>query len=297
MASAAGAASCEEVIAMSGTRVYRSEEGRRQVLAAYDAILERWPVPLERFTIGTNIGDTFVLASGPVDGPPVVLLHGAGSNSGVWVGEIARLACNRRVFAVDLPGEPGRTCEARPPWDGPALGDWLLGVMDHLGVERGSLLGFSQGGWTAVKAATMAPARVCNLLLLSPGGITRDNLWFAIRAALYQCVGDRGHARIRQMVFGKERIPAEMERFVALVLREFKPRMEMLPLFSDEQLRRLTMPTLALVGSRDQLRSAGPLIARVRRLVPNATAELVPGGSHALMNAFPRVERYLAERT
>jgi len=287
----------EEVLTMSDTRIYRTEEGRRLVLAAYDALLERWPVALERLTVDTNLGETFVLASGPVDAPPLVLLHGAGSNSGVWIGEIGRLARNRRVFAVDLPGEPGRTCEVRSPWHGPALGDWLLSVMDRLGLERASLLGLSQGGWTALKAATSAPARVCSLLLLSPGGITRDNLWFAVRAGLYQCLGDSGHARIRRMVFGRERVPAEMERFLTLVMREFKPRLEMLPLFSDEQLRQLTMPTLVLVGSEDRLRSPGPIIARVQRLVPTATAEIVPGASHALLDGFQRVERYLAEWT
>jgi pimeloyl-ACP methyl ester carboxylesterase len=280
---------------MLGTGIYRSREGRRAVLAAYDALLERWPVPLQRLTVGTDLGQTFALASGPADAPPLVLLHGAGSNSGVWIGEIARLAREHRVFAVDLPGEPGRTCEARPPLRGTALASWLLTALDRLGIERAALLGFSQGGWTALKAATAAPERVSRLLLLSPGGITHDSLWFAVRAGLYQLLGDRGRARIRQMVFGQEPVPGEMDDYVALLMREFKPRMDRLPLFSDQQLRQLTMPTLVLVGSEDELRSPAPIIARVRRLVPNVAAELVPGGSHALMNAFDRVEQYLGE--
>ena len=259
------------------------------MLAAYEGLLQRWPVPLECMTVATNLGESFVLASGPVDGPPLVLLHGAGSNSGVWIGEIGRLARSHRVFAVDLPGEPGRTCEARPPYDGKAFAWWLPTVLDRLGVPRATLLGFSQGGWTALMTATTAPQRVSRLILLSPGGITKDNLWFVARAGLYQLFGDRGRARIRRMVFGRERIPGEMERYVDLIMRQFKPRMDRLPIFSDQQLRRLTMPTLVLVGSEDQLRSPAPIMARVRRLVPDATAEVVPGGSHALMNAFDRV--------
>ena len=73
--------------------------------------------------------------------------------------------------------------------------------------------------------------------------------------------------------------------------------MGMLPLFSDEQLRQLTMPSLVLVGSEDHLRAAGPLVARVRRIMPHAVAEVVPGGSHALMNGFTRVHEYLAATT
>lgn len=280
---------------MSRTRIYRSEEGRRLVLAAYDAVLERWPVPLERMTIETGLGQTFVLASGRAGGPPLVLLHGAGSNSGVWIGEIARLARHYRVYAVDLPGEAGRTCEVRPPWESPALGDWLLTVLDQLGAVRAALLGFSQGGWTALKAATISPDRASRLLLLSPGGITRDNVWFAARAGFYHLLGGPGQTRIKRMVFGPGRLPADLDDYVTLTMREFTPRMDMLPLFSDEKLRRLTMPTLVLVGSEDQLRSPAPLITRMCRLLPRVTAEEVPGASHALMNAFGRVHQYLAD--
>jgi len=53
------------------------------------------------------------------------------------------------------------------------------------------------------------------------------------------------------------------------------------------------MPTLVVVGSEDQLRSAGPITRRVRRLLPQATAEINPGAAHALTGGFERVERYL----
>jgi len=263
------------------------------VLAAYDAVLDRWPVPLERLMLATALGETFVSACGPAGAPPLVLLHGAGSNSGVWAGAVASLARYNRVFAVDLPGEPGYSCGARPSWHGPAYADWLLAVFDNLGLRSASLLGFSQGGWTAVKAATFAAARVSRLLLLSPGGITRDNLSFALRAGFYQMLGAPGRERIKAMVFGSEAVPPALDAYVTLAMREFKPRMGMLPLFSDEQLRQLTMPTLVLVGSEDRLRSAGPIIQRVRRLLPQATAEIVPGAAHALTGGFEWVERYL----
>jgi len=275
------------------TRIYRSEAGRRRVLAAYDEVLDRWPMPFDRLTLTTPLGETFVLACGPTESSPLVLLHGAGSNSGVWVGGIAPLARDYRVFAVDLPGEPGRSAETRPAWDGPAYGDWLLTVLDGLGLTAASVLGFSQGGWTALKAATRSPARISKLLLLSPGGIIRDNLLFVLQAGFYQMLGAWGLERIKRLVFGAEAVPAALDAYVTLSLREFKPRMETLPIFSDAQLRRLTMPTLVLVGSEDRLRPAAPILERMRRLLPQVTAEVVPGGAHALMNGLDRAGSFL----
>jgi pimeloyl-ACP methyl ester carboxylesterase len=278
------------------TSIYRSAEGRRRVLAAYDDLLAGWPLPLERLTLATALGQTLVLACGPVVAPPLVLLHGAGSNSGVWLGESRRLARDHRVFAVDLPGEPGGSCEARPPWRGTAYRDWLLEVMDLLRLHATSLLGFSQGGWTALQGAVAAPGRISRLVLLTPGGITRDKAWFAVRAGLFQFLGESGRQRIMRMVFGDEPVPAGLAEYVTLTMREFKPRVGLLPIFTDEELRRVTMPTLVLVGEDDELRPAPAIVARTRRLLPRVTAEIVPGGAHALTNGFDLVAEFLSAR-
>src|SRR5512140_3479067 len=147
-------------------QIYRTVEGRRRVLERYDDILDRWPLPLDKLTLNTALGHTFAVAWGPLDAPPLVLVHGAGSNSGVWIGESGRLARTHRVFALDLPGEAGRSCEVRAPWTGPAYGAWLLEALDLLGLQTATILGFSQGGWTALKAAAAAPQRIASLVLL-----------------------------------------------------------------------------------------------------------------------------------
>lgn len=281
---------------MATTDIYRSAEGRRRVLQAYDEVLSGWPIPLERLTLATALGQTFVLGCGPTVAPPLVLLHGAGSNSGVWVGEIRRLARHHRVFGVDLPGEPGGSCAARPSWHGPAYRDWLLEVLDLLRLETTSLLGFSQGGWVALQAAVACPGRFSTLVLLSPGGITRDSAWFAVRAGFYQFMGEAGRRRILRMVFGSEPLPPALAAYVALTMREFKPRMGLLPIFRDGELRRLAMPVLVLVGDEDQLRPAAAIVERLRRLLPTVTAQVVPGGAHALTNGFDLVDRFISPR-
>ena len=52
------------------------------------------------------------LAAG--EGPPLVLLHGAGDNSLDWRWVLPALAHKHRVYAPDLPGSPD---SARPPAD------------------------------------------------------------------------------------------------------------------------------------------------------------------------------------
>ena len=56
----------------------------------YREHLDAWPVPHEELRVATGAGETFVVVSGPVDAPPLVLLHGSGANTSTWRGRWRR---------------------------------------------------------------------------------------------------------------------------------------------------------------------------------------------------------------
>src|SRR5690606_34107482 len=66
------------------TGIYTSQAGARAVEETYRRLLAGWPVPAEHLRVPTREGETFVVASGPPDAPPLVLLHGSGSNALMW---------------------------------------------------------------------------------------------------------------------------------------------------------------------------------------------------------------------
>ncbi|MGW1345457.1 alpha/beta hydrolase [Kribbella sp. NPDC002412] len=128
---------------------------------AYDAMLERWGVPVEQL----DIRSTHVNACGPVDAPPVVLLAGHGATSPVWFAVASRLAEQHRVYALDLPGDAGRST-ATPPRTVDDLMTWLAAVLEDLG--RPMLVGHSYGAWIALTYTLQNPDRVSRLALLDP---------------------------------------------------------------------------------------------------------------------------------
>ncbi|MEV2199038.1 alpha/beta fold hydrolase [Streptomyces fradiae] len=145
---------------------------RAEFLRAYDAVVAaRWPAGTTGSTVPTRYGPTYVHSHGPRDAPPVVLLHGGGTTSTVWFGTAAALGRTRRVHAVDLIGDPGRSVPG--PGDPPVrtvadLTAWLDAVLDGLGAGRVSLCGHSYGAWIALHHAVHAPSRVDRLVLLDP---------------------------------------------------------------------------------------------------------------------------------
>ena len=110
------------------------------------------------------------LAAG--EGPPMVLLHGAGDNSLDWRWVMPSLAATHRVYAPDLPGSPDSD---RPPADySPAFfGRFVAGFLDALGIERAAMVGNSLGGLVALRVALSEPARVGALVLVDSAGLGR----------------------------------------------------------------------------------------------------------------------------
>jgi pimeloyl-ACP methyl ester carboxylesterase len=105
------------------------------------------------------------------DGPPVVLLHGWPDSHRLWSATTpALVAAGYQVIAPDLRGMGDSD---RP--DGvdayaiPFLAGDVLGILDHLGLERAHVVGHDWGSALAWATAAFAPDRVDHLVALSVG--------------------------------------------------------------------------------------------------------------------------------
>ncbi|MEV6446372.1 alpha/beta fold hydrolase [Amycolatopsis sp. NPDC051716] len=267
------------------TAIYRSAAGAAAVRERYDTLLDRWPVPAGRRTLATRLGDTFALVSGPVDAPPVVALQGSGGTAAHWLPDIATLAGRLRVYAVDAPGEPGRTVEARPPLGSPAYAEWLDDVLDELELPRAAFLGTSLGGWWALDYALRRPERAAALALVNPAGIGRRRTAPLLKFAAYSLLGEWGRRRSLAMV--AQGSPADPGRravgeFTLATFEHFKPRLEAIPVFPVERLRVLAMPVQAHFGARDVLLDQRDAAAKLRAALPAADVRLAEDAGHFL---------------
>jgi pimeloyl-ACP methyl ester carboxylesterase len=110
------------------------------------------------------------LAAG--EGPPVVLLHGAGDNALDWRWVMPALAASHRVYAPDLPGSPD---SARPAADySPAFFErFVTAFLNALDIGRATFVGNSLGGLIALQLALSEPERAGALVLVDSAGLGR----------------------------------------------------------------------------------------------------------------------------
>jgi pimeloyl-ACP methyl ester carboxylesterase len=273
--------------------IYKSPAGEKAVMDLYDSVLARWPVSHETRMIPTRHGETFVIINGDAANPPLVLLHGAAGNSVTWGDDVTGYCQRYRVVTVDLPGEPGKSAPNRPAWDGPAFAEWLADVFDALEIDQAVLVGMSQGGWTALKFAVSYPARVDRLVLICPGGVTVGRVSFFLRMMVLMLFGQWGARHVVRMLFAREPIPDGVEDILTTVMSNFKPRVGVPVIFTDEELRRLTVPVFLIGGDQDGIFDNEKNARRLGRLVPDLTVKTVPGAGHAILHTVEPIMGFL----
>src|SRR5713226_10712938 len=98
-------------------------------------------------------------------GRPLILLHG-GLGSGEMFGPVLPMLAGRhQVIAVDLQGH-GRTADIDRPIDVRLMAGDIAALIEHLGLDKPDVMGFSLGGGVALQTAVKYPDKVRRLVVV-----------------------------------------------------------------------------------------------------------------------------------
>jgi pimeloyl-ACP methyl ester carboxylesterase len=182
------------------------------------------------------------------DGRPLILLHG-GLGSGEMFGPVLpAFTDGHRVIAVDLQGH-GRTADIDRPLDVRLMADDIAALIDHLGLDRPDVVGYSLGGGVALHTAARYPDKVGRLVVVS-SYIRRDAVYPDI-------LGQQGQVSAAAAEFMKETPMYELYQRVAPRPEDFPRLLDKIGAamakdfdYSDE-VRGLRMPTLIVAADAD----------------------------------------------
>lgn len=275
------------------TIAFKSEKGKEEVFKYYDLLLTKGRLKHEEIFLNTNYGKTFVIAMGEKELPPLILLHGSGMNSAMWREEMEAYSQHYRVYAVDIPGEPGKSDENQLPFEGDDFTNWLNDVFYALEIKKASIIGISLGSWLGCKFSIRYSDKVEKLVLICPAGIGPQKKIFAFKALFYSLFGDKGINKLYCKINGDKPMPEIILNYQKLIGKHFNFRKEIIPLFSDEELKKLVMPVALFVGGKDIMFYSEKTANRLKSLASHSKINLIPDEGHSIVNQGDAIREFL----
>ena len=263
---------------------FKSPESETRYMSAYDAVLARWPVPYETIKIPTRFGETHIIASGPADRFPLLLLPGNFDCSLSWFHSMASLSVAHRVYALDTIGDVGKSKACQLPADRDDFAIWLVDVLDGLHIPAADFVGISYGGFLAVNFALKFKGRTRSLLLLCPGlPLAPFTIQWMIRGMpmiLHPSV-----ATVKWFIDGAStsRKYDELMQVFILGMTGARSMSVLRPVFQPDEWNKLQMPVLLMVGDHEIMYEPVQAIQQAKQIFPCIQVELIQNAGHFLL--------------
>lgn len=264
-----------------------------------DAPLPHYPTPVDTVVVdGRSIVYYDSGTATAPDAPPILFVHGLGSNMALWRDALNTFGADQRVLALDLPGF-GLSGKDGVPGTMPFFAKTIAGFLDALGIDRVQYVGVSMGGQIGMTVALEQPARIARLALISPAGIEQFSAQEAAaikQLTTPQSIEAADSARVEQSIavnFGtwaprfhwllEQRFQlAERSDFGQYAEANARAVAGMLDGPVIDRIGALQMPVLALFGAQDNL-------IPNRYLHPSLTTAAVADSARAALPARAEV--------
>lgn len=211
---------------------------------------------------------------------PVLLIHGFASNhftnwvSPGWMKFLAEAGYRSIAFDHRGHGASSKSYDGADYTPEKMASD-AVALLDHLGIEKAHVMGYSMGARVSAFMALAEPGRVATLIFggLGIGMVDGVGDWDPIADALLaEDPAKTTHPRGRAFRAFADQTRSDRRALAACIATSRE-------LLSEDELARITQPTLIAVGTKDDIGgSAGELAA----LMPNAVAFDIEGRDHML---------------
>ena len=143
-----------------------------------------------------------------------------------------------------------------------------------------------------LKFSTAFPSRVSKLVLLAATGIAPLKSDFLSNAV--NSIEHNETLTVDPSISGGHALPQAIQDFINLILENYNPITEDLPVFTNEQFKALAMPVLFIAGEKDIIIDADASARRLKTLLPGVEVHLLENCGHVVINAMGYILPFLS---
>ncbi|AOR22783.1 alpha/beta fold hydrolase [Clostridium taeniosporum] len=211
------------------------------------------------------------------EGDALVLLHGNGENLEYFKHQIEYFSKKFKVIAIDTRGH-GKSSKGSIPFDFWIFADDVISVLDNLNVEKTHILGFSDGGNTALHLALKYSDRIRSLIL-NGANFKVSGVKFLVQ---FPVILGYYLSSFFSIFYEKAKINRDI---LSLMVNN--------PKLTEEDLRKIKIPTLVVAGDKDMIKSSHTKL--ISNLIKDAELNIIPNSTHFVALENSREFNYVIE--
>lgn len=229
-------------------------------------------------------------------GEPVLLIHGFGLNGLMqWSKLRAALKNDYQLIAIDNRGH-GKSDKPRDPAQyGLEMVNDQVRLLDHLGIAKAHVVGYSMGGGIALQLVVHHPERVHTAVIGGSGWSPPSDDQMAMRQPLIEDLENgRGFGKLFERLASTDSSEEERKSMQALgaLLNAMNDQQALAAVLkgrwadtpTEDQVRAIATPLTAIIGELDPIL---PAAERLRELQPATRLIVVPGATHQTAQGTP----------
>jgi pimeloyl-ACP methyl ester carboxylesterase len=175
-------------------------------------------------------------------GEPVVMLHGGLANANYWGHQVRALEGHYQVIVMDSRGH-GRSSRDAQPFGYDLMASDVLALMDHLGLKKAAIVGWSDGAIIGLDIAMHHPERVSKLFAFAansdPSGVAD-----IAKSDVFNAFIARAGEEYKRL----SPTPTEYKAFVEEITKMWETQ----PKWTEADLARIKVPTWIVDGDHDE---------------------------------------------
>jgi len=233
------------------------------------------------------------------EGPAVIFLHGSGGNHAIWWQQVRYFSRHYQAVTLDLRGFGNSDSGAGDGPDALAFPADVIGIMDHLKIEKAAVVAQSLGATACLRLAVAHPNRISAVVLAASAG-SMDHAGLADSTAVDRKKADELAVLDRLMSPDfQQRQPdltwlfQQIGTFNAASQGTVQNVTKRGP--RPQEVAASKVPVLFLVGDRDAVLSLKTM-QLAQRLVEGSTLTVVPDAPHSLYWEIPSVFNCLVDQ-
>jgi len=258
---------------MENKSLYRSEQGKKEILALYDKKLESLNIEYQYKTIPTSFGNTTIIVAGEATNPPLIIVHGSNGCAPVALETYRDLIDSFSVYAIDVLAQPNKSAETRLSMQDDSYGQWMNQIIDQLQLVKVTLAGFSFGGLVILKTLINDESKVKEVFLSAPAYVVNGN---PIKALIKFFIPMRRYMKTKRTKYLERFLDAAFtekddfaQRSLALVFTHFTMDFTPVPVIKSSDALKIQTPITLIAAKNDIIFPGRKMIKRAKKIFPS----------------------------